>query len=121
MKTLSPEEIKEIEVVVGRVSAPEVVAPVENETQRILRNALKRFGPNGQRWTGRGGHICATTAIEESHSGTGPFPRDALEVLAAARGVSYYTQIWAWNDAPERKFSDIQALYAKAIDLAATP
>lgn len=48
MKTLSPAEIKEIEVVVGRVGAPELVAPVENETQRHLRAILDFWGQSGE-------------------------------------------------------------------------
>ena len=107
MKHLSPDEIREIEV------------PMLNDVQRKLRAALARLD-GGRAWTKDGpdsekGTYCTITATR-NYSDIG-----VTSALKRALGTRYIDDVFNWNDAPERTFADVEALYHRAITLAATP
>ncbi len=120
MKPLSPSEIKEIEV-------PKPL----NETQRVLAEALKRLGPNGENWhqgsycNGAGDRLCALGAVraaqglpadEDSVSEIHKAPYNFLGQAASALGGP--GTAWMFNDSAE-SFSEVRAMFEKAIELSA--
>lgn len=106
----------------------ETLVPQENETQRILRDALRRLGPNGENW---------------GHFNSDPYNGERVCVIGALDAVATYWQrerivsnfinpiigpqtetphcerAWPmfWNDRVE-SFADIRAMFERAITLA---
>lgn len=102
---------------------------VENETQRILRAALRRLGPNGEFWfqgnCSHGDNVCAVTALGIAITGEVKCGRDSLGYCAGRESPFYYYLATAaggfvpnLNDAPTTTFADIRAMFEKAIQLA---
>jgi hypothetical protein len=56
------------------------------------------------------GKYCAMTA-----TGFGPEALEAQRVLCDALGVNGYSELWRWNDAPERTQQDVLDLYDRAL------
>lgn len=115
---------------------------VETETQRILRDALRRLGPNGENWYK--GRYCTATEDKFCTIGAIAFARHGrasgtIKVGGSSRTIHGETEEWlvsignpigraaqqlantgtiAFNDAHATTFSGIRALFEKAITLA---
>lgn len=107
----------------------------ENETQRVLRSALERLGPNGEFWGqgsafGRdkdkhcvisalhGERLSCYSAVEASPEGKALIAAGGFLSTGNYRSID---GVWMFNDNPTRTFPEIRALYHRAITLAATP
>jgi hypothetical protein len=106
----------------------DIVSFPENETQRVLREALKRLdggriwrqGP-GRGWVSPDGNACALGAVGlalgiGNCSNYGE-PEVALKAAARERGC-YGVEMF--NDTAGRTFAEIEALFLRAVELAAS-
>lgn len=93
-----------------------------NEVVKVLRKALTALGPNGKNWV-RGdpsealhGTFCASTALSSLGVDYDTII-GARKVLCSAAGVSDspLEPLWNWNDAPERTWPDVEAVFKQAI------
>lgn len=125
-----PKDNKEVSVIeVGRFVAPkEVVVPSDNPTQAILRAALMRLGPNGERW----GHFyqemtdgkqCVFGALDAVTS-VANRRRIVLEIInpiIGPWGADHVKNVWPmfWNDQC-KDFAEIRTMFHRAISLAGT-
>lgn len=118
----------ETKVSVGRVIAPEVVVPAENEDQRVLRLALERLGPNGERWcqcqlTSESGQHCIMGALDAVTDvlTRRRLVRAYINPIIGPQGQPETESCWPmfWNDHFSRNFQDVRAMFLRAIDLAA--
>lgn len=86
-------------------------------TEQVLRDALALFGPNGQQWI-KGAYqnngFCVVGAVRYCYGPEGP----ACHLLAIAAGTEYDSDLERWNDAPERTFADVCAIFKSAIKAA---
>jgi hypothetical protein len=91
------------------------------EIAKVLEDALKSFGPNGENWEQGGGDklsypgkTCMVLAVNE-------LPIDNALVYKARGILSRITgadSLYAWNDAPGRTWLEVKDVYDKAIQLA---
>jgi hypothetical protein len=91
------------------------------QVAEVLRNGLKAFGPNGEKWaqgfasySGNKEKCCVATCFNRVHYSH--HSSEALELLGKLCDLP--GDVGRWNDAPERTFADVKALFEKAIQLA---
>lgn len=107
---------------VARLMPREAVAPVENETQSVLRRALALLGPNGEYWCKRSGgwvgpRFCVEGAIMRVTK------LNDAEIIGTPAYIAFSDAAgsvvpWAWNDFA-KDFSEVRAMFLRAIELAA--
>jgi hypothetical protein len=104
-------------------STPEATRPVAE----VLRKALELLGPRGENWRqglwniyahGSDKKHCAWYAIAQVIHGDFPVPYGESEEWARLLGLPDSGRLFAWNDAPERTFAEVKALFEKAISKA---
>lgn len=104
---------------------------VENETQMLLRRALDRLGPNGERWNHNwrfrdpDGRMCVGCAIVMATDGYADYATVAEGPIgafmhAAAKELGY-DRFADVNEAPDSTFATIRSMFLRAITLAGTP
>lgn len=108
--------------------ALETVVPVENETQRILREALMRL-ENGQKWCkdardDSAGRHCALGAVDAILGIDCDDTELCAYLAAAARALGAKTSkgpAWSVAEINNRadNFSEVRAMFLKAIELSA--
>lgn len=86
----------------------------------VLRRAKALLSTEDYWWRGekagnRMGSVCIANAVWRFCEST---KAPAYRLLLRALGLETPTQIFAWNDAPERTFADIHAALDRAIALA---
>jgi hypothetical protein len=98
------------------------MTPHTKRASEVLREALKRLGPNGERWISglhwSGGKTCAGNAIYECADRIPTVFEPAQEFFATAIGGCGLRDIWRWNDDPSRTWPEVEAAFQKAITLA---
>lgn len=106
----------------------QTVVEVENDTQRILREALMRLGPNGEHWCQVAfirddGAFCAIGSLIHamSHGGISNAQyTTAKDYLARASEAFGHPHPMYLNDSAH-SFSEVRSMFELAISLAASP
>lgn len=99
----------------------------ENETQRILRLALERLGPNGENWgyynsdPNNGKKVCVLGALDAvaTFKQRNQIVLDIINpIIGPQATVPGCENVWPmlWND--QQSFSDIRNMFERAITLA---
>lgn len=118
----------------------ETSVPVGNETQRVLREALMRLGPNGEKWCRNwlvdgDGNSCARGALHVAISGNAEIRTYEHPAYLSLKKVAYSLRPdLGFSDNPlnggtqntvglfnraAKDFSEVRAMFLKAIELAA--
>lgn len=94
-----------------------------DEVLRVLVDADRRLsGP--EKWcqgdpSGSSNKYCVRTALQCASHEMGGWTFNKPTFLMAQKALGFSSlddeQVFRWNDAPERTFSDVKALFAKAI------
>lgn len=90
------------------------------KSSEILREALKKFGENGENWrSGRNnGEYCSWGGIFAVVYGSAFAPWGAADQWAQKLGFNSAHQLFGWNDSESRTFPEVKAAFLKAIELA---